>query len=442
MRGAVLLAVPNAERVLAQATGSAGSSFRLHTCQGKIMETSQENPVGEKSGTKRPMLGKLGLQKYLYAVVVTLCLAILLGGLTGCAEKEVERRAREAKEEQERKQKLVQEQTAARQAANEKSYAGTPEQREKRRQEFWRQQAELEKEWLAKKLVAIAVVEGKQQAPGSVLPPEIVTKSSEVLNGACPAYDNLKIGTRFRVTAELSGKYGLPESFYELDRTCRPVVIVEAAQRQRQKEQEANRCAAPFYGFYAGEGITIEKNEQQFFGYPPGRYYLSDHCRPVLLGGDKQVAASVRTEAYKEANERLRPLQKAYFDTAAARQSKAKEEGRLEAMPAKNCPAPYQGFSPGQPVFVKNAGNSSKLIPVGQWWFDIDCKPQWFGPLEVEEPGDIVIQKERNKWAEIEAWFMVGGGCALIVLFLIHRVTLRLTGRGLIEWLRTGRKQG
>lgn len=406
------------------------------------METSQENPFEKKPGTKRPVLGKLGLQKYLYVGVVTLCLAILLGGLTGCAEKEVEKRAREAKEEQERKQKLVQEQTAARQAANEKSYAGTPEQREKRRQEFWRQYAELQKEWLAKKLVAIAVAQGKQQAPGAVLPPEIVTKPSEVLNGACPAYDNLKIGTRFIVTPELSGKYGLPESLYELDRTCRPVVIKEAAQRQQQKEQEAKRCAAPFYGFYIGEGITIEKNEQQFFGYPPGIYTLKDYCRPVLLGGDKQVAASVRTASYKEAQERLTPLQKAFFETAAARRSKAKEEGRLEAMLEKNCPAPYQGFRPGQAAFVSNAGNSSKLIPVGQWWFDIDCKPQWYGPLEVEEPKDIEIQNERNKWAEIRSWIVVGGGCALIVLFLIHRVTLRLTGRGLIEWLRTGRKQG
>lgn len=384
----------------------------------------------------------MNLQGYQRLSVASLCLVMLLGGLPGCAEKESEKRAREAREEQERKSELVKKRLAEQEEANRKAYSNrTPEQQaivRKRLEDFsetyW-------KEALEKKRVAIAVAQGKQPAPTASPPPEIVTRPSEVVNGACPVYDNLKTGTRFMVTPELSGKYGLPEGWYTLDQSCRPVVLAESLQRQGEKKKEADRCGAPFHGFYVGDGIRIEKDEQQFFGYPPGLYSLGDYCRPALFGGKEQMPASVRTEAYKEADGRVSPLQDAYFKTLAARKKKAEEEGRLEAAPPKNCPAPYQAFGPGQIVLVNKADNSSKLIPVGKWWFDIDCKPQWYAPVVVEEPVDRVIDKDRNKWNEILGVGMVVIGAALVLLLLLHRVTMRMTGRGLIEWLRSGGKR-
>lgn len=381
----------------------------------------------------------MNLQGYQRLSVVSVCLVTLLGVLPGC-ENEADKRRREAAATEKQQydkslEKLV------------KSYQGTPEEQAKRREEGDRVRAENEREWAAKKAFAIAVSQGKQLAPTTSPPPEIVTRPSEVRNGACPVYDNLKTGTRFRVTPELSGKYGLPDGWYTLDQSCRPVVLEESLERQQERKKEAKRCGAPFHGFYVGEVIRIEKDEQQFFGYPPGIYTLGQGCVAMLIDSEKQFPASVRENAYREAVDRRAVLEKTYRAEKEARRQKAAQEGRLEAEPSKNCPAPYQDFQPGQfkTVRSQSAKKDSKLIPGGDWWFDIDCKPTWYGPEKVVEPAASKMEEEKGKAerqrVELISEIILWGGAGLVLLLVLHRVTMRMTGRGLIEWLRSGGKR-
>jgi len=371
--------------------------------------------------------------------VLSLSLVMMLGGLTGC-ERQADKQRREVAEAQQREVERLKKELAEKEEANRKAY-DTPEQKAKVSEAFRGWAEGREKEWREKKAVAIAVVQGKQPPPVGTVIREVVTQPSEVVNGACPAYDNLKIGTRFRVTAELSRKYGLTESFYELDGSCRPVLIEDDAQRRQQKEREAKRCAAPFYGFYAGDWITVEKNEQQFFGYPPGIYKLGERCVPGLVGDKKQFPAQVRKDAYKEADERLAALRTVYAETASARQSKAKEEGRLEALPARSCPPPHQRTGPGQIVVVTNAENSNTLVPMGGWWFDIDCKPHWYAPIKVVEPADVAVERSEAFWEKMVNKIILGIMVVIALLVAVHLVAVKMTGRGLIGWLRSGKKK-
>lgn len=382
---------------------------------------------------------KAGRRKCRWLGVVSLCLVMMLGSLTGC-ERQADKQRREIAEAQHREADRLTKELAEKQEANRKAY-DTPEQKAKLSEAFRGRAEEREKEWREKKAVAIAVVQGKQPPPVGPVIREVVTQPSEVVNGACPAYDNLKIGTQFRVTAELSKKYGLTESFYQLDGSCRPVLIVDDAQRRQQKEREATRCAAPFYGFYDEDWITVEKNEQQFFGYPPGIYKLRKGCVPELVGGEKQFPPQVRKDAYKEADERLAALRTVYAETASARQSKAKEEGRLEALPAKNCPPPHQRTGPGQIVVVTSAENSNTLVPMGGWWFDIDCKPHWYAPLKVVEPADVAVEQKEAFWENLVNKIILGIMVVIVLLVAVHLAAVKMTGRGLIGWLRSAKKK-
>jgi hypothetical protein len=85
------------------------------------------------------------------------------------------------------------------------------------------------------------------------------------------------------------------------------------------------------------------------------------------------------------------------------------------------------------------------LIPGGDWWFDIDCKPTWYGPEKVVEPAASKMEEEKGKAerqrVELISEIILWGGAGLVLLLVLHRVTMRMTGRGLIEWLRSGGKR-
>jgi hypothetical protein len=316
----------------------------------------------------------------------------------------------------------------------------TPEQREKIRGDFKKSAEKLEQQYHEKKLFAIAVAQGKQPPPTPWKPTQVTASSTPVVNGACPSYDNLKTGTQFRVTADTSNKYGLPDGAYELDATCRPVLIGESWKHQKEKERDAERCPPPFYGFYIGDNITIEKSEQQFFGYPPGVYHLTAYCQPNLIGADKRFSPEDREVAYKEGSARLSELQKQYFAAAMARQKEAKAAGKLEAAVSQHCPAPYEKFSPGAIAVVSSVAQGDKLIPAGNWWFDIDCKPHWYGPVRVMEPTVIEERKTEEHLRGKLATVLVWAAGIVIVLLIANFTTKSRTGRSLFAWLRGGPK--
>jgi len=354
--------------------------------------------------------------------------ALVATALVGC-ESQVDKQSREFEEANKRSRER-----AAEQARN------TPEaEKEKLRKQLQQGQAQIEKKWQEKKAFSLAVAQGKEPRPPAKKPSEFVTKPTPIVNGACPAYDNLKIGTIFSVTPEISQKYGLPEGRYTLDPSCKPLLTENATEQQERIRKEASFCGAPFYSFEVNDVITIDKDEQKYFGYPPGTYRLKDQCIPALVSDEKKYSSNDREQAYKDASERRLSLIKASMGSSIEETEKQRNAGQLQTLGSKTCPQPYQRYSPGQTVPVRIESGIDILATPGDWFIDGNCNPHWYGPVRVSEPKKMAEIKANTLKSEKTSRMIVIGGVMIALLGFIEYLTRRITGRSLYTWLRSSK---
>jgi len=196
-------------------------------------------------------------------------------------------------------------------------------------------------------------------------------------------------------------------------------------------------CPAPFYGIEPGDVITVEKNEQHYFGLPPGIYFINDSCSPSLTGDENQYSPDIRQESYRQAEHRLTALQSVFKESL----KKAMLGQASERPPTDQngkCPAPHQQFSPGQFVLVRTARALEGLgLPApGQWYFDANCKPNWLGPVKVAEPRDVAAARDKEQFYKRLSSAIAVTIFILVLAVPITWVTKRITGRSPLGWLR------
>lgn len=196
-------------------------------------------------------------------------------------------------------------------------------------------------------------------------------------------------------------------------------------------------CPPPFYGIESGDRITVEKSEQQLFGLPPGIYAFNDTCTPSLTRDAEQYPAAVREESYKQAEQKLKTLQAAFSETLK-KTLLGQDPVKTAADQNGKCPAPHQQFSPGQFVVVRSAqALASVALPVpGSWYFDVNCKPNWVGPMRFTEPSDIQAGIDRENFNKQMGAFIFASIVVIALFVFVARITKRTTGRSLLEWLR------
>jgi hypothetical protein len=255
----------------------------------------------------------------------------------------------------------------------------------------------LKEQQAKKKAFAIAVAQGKAQAPqpgAAAAPPQ----PSPVVDGACPTYDNVKIGTKILIGGAAAKRFNLPEGNYQLDGSCRPVRLDDPAVLNPFAQQAAAECTAPFYGFRPGDGLEVEEKDVPYFGLLPGLYGIMQFCKPLLVAEQpKHLTAELRKTVYKAYQEkrnkaRLEMVQKAAKDGFAAQNA-----GLVIAARSEFCPAPLNAYRRGNLVRLDLTEEAKVLKVLGYWLLDTDCQPTWQGPGEVTEPAVILEQIEREK---------------------------------------------